>query len=217
MTMSQVKVVSNVLKANDTLANENRELMNSAGAKCINIISAPGSGKTTLLEKTVDGLDGISIAVLVGDLQTSRDAERLNRDDSPAIQINTGRGCHLSAEQVKQGLEEFNLDATDLVVIENVGNMVCPTSFDLGEHKRVAMLSIPEGDDKVAKYPTLFQSADVIIISKIDLLGILDFDLQRVLDDIAKVNSEAPLIHLSAKTGDGMDEWFYWLKELCGC
>lgn len=215
--MSQIKVVSNVLKANDTLAKENRDLMDAAGSKCINIISAPGSGKTTLLEKTVDGLDGVSIAVLVGDLQTSRDAERLNRDDAPAIQINTGRGCHLSAEQVKQGLEALDLESTDLVVIENVGNMVCPTSFDLGEHKRVAMLSIPEGDDKVAKYPTLFQSADVIIISKIDLLGILDFDLQRVLDDIAIINSEAPLIHLSAKTGDGMDEWFFWLKELCGC
>lgn len=211
--MSNVKVVSNVLRANDTLANENRDLMDSKSVRCVNIISAPGSGKTTLLEKTLSNMDGKRCAVLVGDLQTSRDAERLDREGSPAVQINTGRGCHLSAEQVKQGLEALVLDQTDIVIIENVGNMVCPSSFDLGEHKRVAILSIPEGDDKVAKYPTLFQSADVIVISKIDLLDILDFDLDRVLDDISKINSAAPLIKLSAKTGEGMSEWFDWLSK----
>ncbi len=211
--MSKVKVVSNVLKANDTIANENRERMSEHGIRGINLISAPGSGKTTLLERTVEGA-GLRTAVLVGDLQTARDAERLDKDNSPAIQINTGRGCHLSAEQVKQGLDELDLGTLDVLFIENVGNMVCPTSFDLGEHKRVALLSIPEGDDKVAKYPTLFQSADIIILTKIDLLGVLDFDLQRVLDDIAQINSAAPFLKLSAKTGIGMDDWFEWLRSI---
>ncbi|MBT3377353.1 MAG: hydrogenase nickel incorporation protein HypB [Lentisphaerae bacterium] len=214
--MPKISVVSNVLQANDAAAAENRALMQAAGVVAVNIISAPGSGKTTLLQQTIPALAEGSSAVLVGDLQTSRDAERLADVAAATVQINTGSGCHLSAEQVAAGLGELDLTGLDFVFIENVGNMVCPVSFDLGEHARVALLSVPEGDDKVAKYHTLFQAADVIVLNKVDLLGILDFDLDRVRDDIAQVNTRAPFVQLSAKSGEGMDEWLGWLRALRG-
>jgi len=210
----KIKVIENVLRDNDAVARANRELMNAAGVLALNITSAPGSGKTTLLQRTIDQLQPQRrCAVLVGDLQTTRDAERLSRDDTDVAQINTGRGCHLSAAQVAQGLENLRLDRVDFLFIENVGNMVCPAGFDLGEHLRVALLSVPEGDDKVAKYPTLFQPADVIVVNKIDLIGVLDFDLRRVTDDLSRINTRAPLIQLSARTGAGFDTWQEWLEE----
>lgn len=212
--MAKISVVSNVLKANDAAADENRALMQEAGVVAVNIISAPGSGKTSLLQQTIPALTAGSCAVLVGDLQTSRDAERLADVAAATVQINTGRGCHLSAEQVAAGLAGLDLGSLEYVFIENVGNMVCPVSFDLGEHARVALMSVPEGDDKVAKYHTLFQAADVIVLNKVDLLGILDFDLERVRSDIAQINTRAPFIQLSAKSGEGMGEWLAWLKGL---
>ena len=211
--MSKITVVSNVLKANDDAAADNRRVLDAAGVVAINLISAPGSGKTSLLERTITDLPELATAVLVGDLQTSRDAERVAEKARAAVQINTGRGCHLSAEQVREGLKALDLDDIDRVFIENVGNMVCPVSFDLGEHHRVALLSVPEGDDKVAKYPTLFQSADVVILNKIDLLDVLDFELDRVRDDLARVNTGAPFIQLSTKTGQGLDDWYTWLRD----
>ncbi len=210
--MRKIEVVTNVLKANDAIAQENRRLMEGAGATALNLISAPGSGKTTLLQRTIASLEPHSCAVLVGDLQTSRDAERLATETTEAVQINTGRGCHLSAEQVQAGLGKLKLEKIRFVFIENVGNMVCPTSFDLGEHRRVALLSVPEGDDKVAKYPTLFQTADCILLTKVDLLGILDFDMSRVESDLAEINSAAPLIRLSTKSGEGFEAWLAWLR-----
>ncbi len=210
--MPRIEIVTNVLRANDAIASENRALMSRAGATGFNLLSAPGSGKTSMLQKTIATLSE-KCAVLVGDLQTSRDAERLATDTCDAVQINTGRGCHLSAEQVQEGLRKLDLQAVRFVFIENVGNMVCPTSFDLGEHKRVALLSIPEGDDKVAKYPGLFQTADCILLTKIDLLGILDFDLKRVTDDLAQINTSAPFLQVSTKTGAGMDAWLAWLRS----
>ncbi len=210
----KINVIESVMKANDAVAHTNRDRMDKAGVMAINIMSAPGSGKTMLLEKTIPALapDRRS-AVLVGDLQTSRDAERLGGLAAQTTQINTGRGCHLSAAQVAAGLDGLDLDATDLLFIENVGNMVCPASVDLGEHRRVVLLSIPEGDDKVAKYPTLFQPADVILLTKVDLLSVLQFDRQRVIDDLAKINTAAPLIELSSTAGQGMDAWLTWLKN----
>ncbi len=210
----KINVIESVMKANDAVAHTNRDRMDKAGVMAINIMSAPGSGKTMLLEKTIPALapDRRS-AVLVGDLQTSRDAERLGGLAAQTTQINTGRGCHLSAAQVAAGLDSLDLDATDLLFIENVGNMVCPASVDLGEHRRVVLLSIPEGDDKVAKYPTLFQPADVILLTKVDLLGVLQFDRQRVIDDLAKINTAAPLIELSSTAGQGMDAWLTWLRN----
>ena len=213
----KINVVKNVLEANDAVAGANREQLERAGVTTVNITSAPGSGKTTLLQKTIPALaPEIRSAVIVGDLQTTRDAERLDGLGADVTQINTEGGCHLSASQIAEGLKGLPLDKLSLLFIENVGNMVCPAGFDLGEHKRVAMLSVPEGDDKVAKYPTLFQPADVILLSKVDLIGVLDYEKSRVQDDLAQINTRAPLIDISSKTGEGMDAWLDWLRGLCG-
>lgn len=211
--MTRIHVVESVLKANDAVAAVNRKLLDSANVLAVNIMSAPGSGKTTLLEKTIPRLAPETVAVLVGDLQTTRDAERIASVAADTTQINTGTGCHLTATQVAEGLGRVNLAKVAYVLIENVGNMVCPAGFDLGEHVRVALLSVPEGDDKVAKYPTLFQQADVVLLTKVDLLGVLDFDVARVTGDLAKLQTRAPMLRISSKTGEGMDEWIAWLKE----
>lgn len=209
----KIKVVESVLKANDAVAQANRRRLDAAGVLAINLMSAPGSGKTRLLEKTIPALgpDARS-AVLVGDLQTTRDAERLSQVTADVTQINTGTGCHLSAAQVSEGLDSLDLKGIKFLFIENVGNMVCPAAFDLGEHLRVVLLSVPEGDDKVAKYPTLFQPADAILLTKIDLLGVLDYDRGKVYQDISRVNSRAMLIELSPHTGQGLEQWLSWLQ-----
>jgi hydrogenase nickel incorporation protein HypB len=212
--MKKINVVESVLKANDAIARDNRERMTRANLLSVNLMSAPGSGKTTLLEKTLPELTPEhACAVLVGDLQTSRDAERIGDLASAVTQINTGRGCHLDAAQVAEGLRGLPLDALDFLFIENVGNMICPAAFDLGEHRRVVLLSIPEGDDKVAKYPTLFQPADAILLTKIDLLAVLEYDRGRVRDDLSRINTRAPLMELSSHSGQGLDRWFGWLRE----
>ncbi len=213
----KIKVIESVLKENERTAAENRARLDAANVTALNLTSAPGSGKTTLLEKTLERLGPEHPAgILVGDLQTTRDAERLSGGAAGVIQINTGRGCHLSAAQVAEGIAGLDLEDLEVLFIENVGNMVCPAGFDLGEHARVALLSIPEGDDKVAKYPTLFQPADVILVTKIDLLGVLDFDVGRVREDLARINSRAPLLELSARSGVGMEAWMEWLASLRG-
>ena len=211
---TRIQVVRNVLQANDKAAEQNRLRLDEAGALALNLISAPGSGKTTLLEKSIPALGSDRCAVLVGDLQTSRDAERLASVTERVVQINTGGGCHLSANQVSMGLERLALDGLEFLFIENVGNMVCPVSFDLGEHLRVALLSVPEGDDKVAKYPTLFQTADCVVLNKKDLVDVLEFDVSRVREDLARVNSAVPFLQLSTKTGEGFDQWVRWLRSL---
>lgn len=210
----KINVVQNVLEAGEAIARANRRRMDEAGLLCINLLSAPGSGKTALLERTIPAVAPAKrCAVLVGDLQTTRDAERLGELSLQVTQINTGQGCHLTAAQVAEGLETLDLAGIDYLFIENVGNMVCPTAFDLGEHLRVALLSVPEGDDKVAKYPVLFQKADAILLTKVDLLDVLDYDMSRVRGDLSKVNTAAALIELSCKTGDGLDEWLNWLGK----
>jgi len=211
----KINVVKNVLDANDALAGENRRRLDEAGAWCVNLTSAPGSGKTTLLERTLPVLvrEGLSCAVIVGDLQTTRDADRLGALDVPVTQINTEGGCHLSAPQIAEALQGLPLSTLRYVFIENVGNMVCPAGFDLGEHARVAMLSVPEGDDKIAKYNTLFQPADAILLNKIDLVEMLGYDTARVYDDLKRVNTAAPVIELSCRTGEGLDAWLDWLRR----
>ena len=212
----KISVVRSVLEANDAVARVNREGLDHAGVTAVNITSAPGSGKTTLLEKTIPALaPDLRSAVIVGDLQTTRDAERLGALDIEVVQINTEGGCHLLATEVADAIAHLSLDNLALLFIENIGNMVCPAGYDLGEHARVAMLSVPEGDDKVAKYPTLFQPADVILLNKVDLVGLLGFDVSRVRDDLSRVNTGAPLIELSAGTGQGLDTWLAWLRDLC--
>ena len=211
--MVKINVVKSVFEANDAVAGENRRRMEQAGVLSVNITSAPGSGKTLLLEKTIPALGReLRSAVIVGDLQTTRDAERLSGLAVEVVQINTEGGCHLSAAQVGEALNGLAMKDLSFLFIENVGNMVCPAGFDLGEHVRVAMLSVPEGDDKVAKYNTLFQPADVILLNKIDLADVLGYDTSRVRDDLSRINTRAPLIELSAKTGRGMDEWVNWLR-----
>lgn len=212
--MTRIHVVESVLKANEAVAQDNRRRMDAAGVVAVNIMSAPGSGKTTLLEKTIPALAGQRrCAVLVGDLQTTRDAERLDASGAAVVQINTGSGCHLSPSQVAEGLDALNLDEIDVLFIENVGNMVCPAAFDLGEHRRAVLLSTPEGDDKVAKYPTLFAKADVIVLNKTDLIDVLGFDVRRVTDDLKSINTAAPLLQLSAKQTAGLEPWLAWLTE----
>lgn len=210
----KIKVVQSVLKANDLLAEENRKQFRISDVAAVNLISSPGSGKTTLLEKTIPALmpEQKSI-VIVGDLETTRDADRLSPHALEVIQINTGLSCHLYANQITSALAELSLKEADYIFIENVGNMVCPGEFDLGENLKVALLSVPEGDDKVAKYPTIFRVADLVLLTKIDLLEVLDFDLSRVQDDLNKLNSDVPIIQLSSKTGQGFDEWLMWLRN----
>jgi hydrogenase nickel incorporation protein HypB len=208
----RIRVIESVLKANNAAAEENRQRLAGAPLLALNIMSAPGSGKTALLERTLAALgQEYPSAVLVGDLQTTRDAERLAGLAAYTTQINTGRGCHLSAAQVAAGLAELPLAELAFIFIENVGNMVCPAAFDLGEHARVALLSVPEGDDKVAKYPTLFQPADLILLTKVDLRGVLEHNLHRVRADLAKLNTRAPLIEFSARTDQGLGAWLDWL------
>ena len=209
----KINVIKSVLAASDAHAAENRRTLDAAGVLAVNILSAPGSGKTSLLERTIPALGpDEQAAVLVGDLQTTRDAERLGPLGAAVTQINTGGGCHLSPTEVAEGLATLDLTGLRYLFIENVGNMVCPAEFDLGEHRRAILLSVPEGDDKVAKYPTLFQKADVILLTKVDLVGVLDYDASRVREDIAQINTSAPLIELSNTTGAGVNEWMAWLR-----
>ena len=211
----KISIVRNILEANESAAKENREHLDRARVLAVNITSAPGSGKTSLLEATVPGLGAERrCAVIVGDLQTTRDAERIGVLGVEIVQINTEGGCHLTASQVSAALDRLDLDGLSFIFIENIGNMVCPAAFDLGEHARVAMLSVPEGDDKVAKYPTLFQPADAILLNKADLVGVLDYDMNRVRDDLNRINTRAPFIEMSVKTGRGIEEWLAWLRGL---
>ena len=209
----KVNVVKNVLQANDIVANKNRQMFKENQTLVVNLISSPGSGKTTLLEKTIPALgpENKSI-VIVGDLQTTRDADRLSDKAYQVTQINTGLSCHLYANQIAESLDDLNFKEADFLFIENVGNLVCPGEFDLGENIKVVLLSVPEGDDKVAKYSTVFRVADLVLLTKIDLIDALDFDLQRVKDDLSKLNANVKLIEFSSHTGVGMQQWLDWLK-----
>ncbi|MDD4956347.1 MAG: hydrogenase nickel incorporation protein HypB [Candidatus Omnitrophica bacterium] len=209
----RINVVKNVLNSNDVVAEKNREMFRKAGLLAVNLISSPGSGKTTLLEKTIPelGRDKRSV-VLVGDLDTTRDAERLEPHAAEVTQINTGMSCHLYANQVSGSLEEGKLKGMDYLFIENVGNLVCPGEFDLGENVKVVLLSLPEGDDKVAKYPTVFRVADVVLLTKVDLKDALGMDTARIYEDLGKLNPGVKIFEISARCGKGMKEWIDWLK-----
>jgi hydrogenase nickel incorporation protein HypB len=202
-----------LLDANDHQALHNREHFDRHGVLAVNLMSSPGAGKTALLEATIEALDGrLRVAVIEGDLETENDAERIRRKGVPAIQISTGSACHLDAHMVHSALHELALDDVDIVFIENVGNLVCPASFDLGQHLNVALLSTPEGDDKPAKYPVMFRSADLVLITKSDLLAVLDdFSPERAEQCLRNLASSAPLYEVSSKNGAGLDTWLQWL------
>ena len=211
-----VTVLHSLLQENDHIAQHNREHFNEHGVVAVNLMSSPGAGKTALLEATIKALgDEFSLAVIEGDLETENDAERIRKHGVTAIQISTGSACHLDAHMIHDALHELALDGLDIVFIENVGNLVCPASFDLGQHANIALLSVPEGDDKPAKYPVMFRTADMVMLSKADLLPILDdFSPARAETYLRNLASKAPLILTSAKSGEGMNNWLNWLREL---
>jgi len=209
-----ISVGEDLLAKNDRLAAANRTRFAEQGLLTLNLVSSPGSGKTTLLETTLRRLkDELRFAVLEGDQQTANDADRIAATGVPAHQINTGAGCHLDAHMVGHGADHFDLADLDVLLIENVGNLVCPASFDLGEDCKVAVLSITEGEDKPLKYPQMFRAAEIVIINKLDLLPHLDFDLEKCRSFIRQVNPEARVFELSCKSGEGMEEWYAWLRE----
>lgn len=208
-----VEVLSKVLSKNDEEAQHNREHFNENKILCLNLMSSPGSGKTTLLEVTIKALKSqFKIAVIEGDLETENDAKRVREAGANAYQITTGQGCHLDAFMVHKALHHLNLSDTDLLFIENVGNLVCPASYDLGEHLNVVLLSVTEGDDKPVKYPVMFRKADLVIISKADLASHFDFDTDKAIKECKKLNPKVDVIILDAKNGTNLELWFKFLR-----
>jgi hydrogenase nickel incorporation protein HypB len=213
--VKEVKILTKILKANDMIAAENRILFDSQEICCLNLMSSPGAGKTTLLERTAKALSGsLSLAAIEGDIATALDGERLNAAGIPTVQVNTGGGCHLDAGMIKNASQDLNLERTDILFIENVGNLICPSSFDLGEHVRVVLLSIPEGEDKPLKYPGMFVNCDVAILSKVDLLGKCSFDISTGKENLLKVNPKLKVFEVSSTEGSGMEEWIEFLRKL---
>jgi hydrogenase nickel incorporation protein HypB len=212
-----VQVREKVLKQNDLLARALRERFNEAGVFVVSLVSSPGSGKTMLLEKTLASLGREArVGALVGDLATDNDAARLARTDVQVRQITTGTVCHLDAEMVERALADWQLDQLDYLFIENVGNLVCPSSYDLGEHARLVLMSVTEGEDKPRKYPTIFNTADVAVITKMDLAEAAEFDRDAAHRSIQLVRPGMRVVEVSAKTGAGMDEWLAFLRGRCG-
>jgi hydrogenase nickel incorporation protein HypB len=214
-----VDVHASLFAANDALARANREHFDEIGAVALNLISSPGSGKTTLLEHTIEALKReINIGVIEGDIETERDAERIRAKGVPVIQLTTGGACHLDAAMTHRGFHRLQNEpggqAIDLLFIENVGNLVCPATFDLGEHERVVLVSVPEGPDKPAKYPKAFTSSHTFLITKTDLLPYFDFPLEEATGDALRLNPQLRTMNLSSKTGEGMEQWLDYLRDL---
>ena len=206
----------NLLHANQAGADHNRAHFDEWGITCLNIMSSPGAGKTVLLERTLETLSNqLKIAVIEGDMTTELDADRLRQYNIPVIAINTGRSCHLDSKMVAGGIHQlahqYNPSEFDLVLVENVGNLVCPAEFEVGEHAKVALLSITEGEDKPLKYPIMFQEADCLLITKMDLAPHLDIDVNRIIANVRQMNPDCKIIPISAKTGQGLETWFEWL------
>ena len=210
-----LEVGISLLEANDLLAERNRADFRRRGLAALNLVSSPGAGKTTLLERTLDEFGReTKCAVIVGDLETDCDARRLRRPHAPVLQITTGSACHLEAAMVARGAADMDLNGVRLLFIENVGNLVCPASFDLGESARVVLLSVAEGEDKPLKYPPIFKSAQVVLLTKIDVAEILGFNRAAAVENIRRIAPQAKLIQLSSRTGEGLAEWYGFLRTL---
>ena len=208
----KVSLNKKILDKNEECAIQNRTFFAENKTLCLNVISSPGSGKTTIISRTIRDLkDRVKIGVIEGDIHTDTDAQKIRETGAAAVQIETRGACHLTAQQVTGKLGAISAGELDVVFIENVGNLVCPSDFDLGEQGRVVVLSVPEGDDKPTKYPGTFAKADVLLINKIDLLDYVKFDMNRVIDDARKLKPDLKIFRMSAKTGDGMGEWYDWL------
>jgi len=210
----KIPLVQKVLEANQRIADENRRLFEEAGVLAINLLSGPGAGKTSLLEKTIDGLkDRYRFGVIEGDIQSTRDAEKIASTGVPVVQINTGGACHLDGNMIREAFEQLDLGSLDILVVENVGNLVCPAEFDVGEDFKVMLLSLPEGDDKPLKYPLIFHESSLLLINKIDLLPHLECDVEKIRNESLKLNPRLGILEISCKTGEGLQPWFDWLTS----
>ncbi len=213
----KIAVVKNILEANEQIARENRELFQKKRVLVMNLMGSPGAGKTSLLEKTILSLkDQIRIGVIEGDIQSTKDSERIQKLATPVVQINTGGACHLDGNMVRQALVRLDLDSLDLLMIENVGNLVCPAEFEIGEDYKVMILTVTEGDDKPTKYPLMFHQSAVLLINKIDLLPYCDFDLENTKKESLGINPHLKIWEISSKTGSGLENWYQWLVDEVG-
>ena len=212
--MTIIKIQKNVLSKNDEIAARLRRTFAEKGVLVVNLLSSPGSGKTTLLEKTARALGGrLRLAAIEGDLQTERDADRIRAAGVKAVQINTGRGCHLDANMIAGVLPQLGLDQLDVLFIENVGNLVCPAAYDLGEDHAVLVVSVTEGDDKPGKYPTAFLKADLLVLNKLDLQPYTNFDTDRFRKDVARIKPNMAMLEMSCTNETGLESWFQWIQS----
>lgn len=210
----ELTVERHILEANEAIARENNKYFKEKGIFVINLMSSPGAGKTSLLERTIERLkDEIKIGVIEGDIQSARDAERVAQAGVQAVQIETDGACHLDGHMIREATEPFNLDELDLLVIENVGNLVCPAEFNLGEDVKVMILSVAEGDDKPMKYPLMFQLSSVLLVNKIDLLPYIDCSVEKIKTEAMQLNPKQTIFEVSCRTGDGLDDWCKWLVD----
>ncbi|MFH1487701.1 MAG: hydrogenase nickel incorporation protein HypB [Pseudomonadota bacterium] len=210
----KISVVRDILEANERIARQNRDLFDEKGLLVFNLMSSPGAGKTSLLERTIDALkEEVRMGIIEGDIQSSRDAERIAAKDIPVVQINTGGACHLDGNMIRDTFKDFNFDALDLLIVENVGNLVCPAEFRVGEDFKAMILSVAEGDDKPAKYPLMFHESEVLLINKIDLLPYVDCSVEKIRNESLKINPNLTIFEVSCKTGEGLESWYAWLKN----
>jgi len=208
----KIQVLNNILQINDSYASENQRVFDENNAFAVNMMSSPGSGKTTLLERTLERLDPSRIAIIEGDMQTTKDAERLERFGCQIVQISTGSACHLDGKMIHDAIRDLDMRGIRLLVIENVGNLVCPAEFRVGEHAKVVVLSVTEGEDKPLKYPLMFREASLCLLNKIDLLPYLDFSLEEARENALQINPQLEFMPISCKTGEGLDAWTDWVR-----
>ena len=210
----EIKILKGILSANEAIATRNREQLDRHGILTINIMSSAGAGKTSLVLQTIHQLKPeMKVAVIEGDVASSIDADKVSQQGAPVVQINTDGGCHLEANMIENALNNLSLDGIDLLLIENVGNLICPAEFTLGEHRKIMLLSTPEGDDKPYKYPLMFTEADVVLVNKVDLLPYLNFNIGAFNKAVTGLNPDVKILPISCKTGEGLEAWFSWLKN----
>jgi hydrogenase nickel incorporation protein HypB len=213
---TEVPIVEKILSANDRIAIDNRRLLDQHGVTAVNVMASPGAGKTSLILRTIEALAGqLRVGVIEGDIAGHVDADKVAAVGAPVVQINTGGGCHLDAPQVQVALQKLPLEEIDLLLVENVGNLVCPTGFALGEHIKMMIANVPEGHDKPIKYPGMFTVVDALVLNKVDLMPYIDFDTDAFRTAVRALNADAPLFEVSCKTGEGIEAWAEWLADQC--
>jgi hydrogenase nickel incorporation protein HypB len=210
----KVSIVRNILEANERIAEQNKAMFDENRLLVVNLMSSPGAGKTSLLERTIESFkQELRIGVIEGDIQSTHDAERVAKKGVPVVQINTGGACHLDGNMIRETFQEFDFESLDLLIVENVGNLVCPAEFKIGEDFKAMILSVAEGDDKPSKYPLMFRESKALLINKIDLLPYVDCSVEKIREESWKINPELKIFEVSCKTGEGLEEWYQWLRE----